>query len=262
MAQQDYSLRAKDHKKKQTVLKSLKQKAAERNDDEFYFGMVSRQAGKKFSAGALSSSTAKHNKKWTGTVAGDRGNKSMDVDTVRLLKTQDIGYLRTVRNIAAKEVRDLEERAVVAANFAGFDVINTALDEDDEDEDDFDSYDDDEAPRKSSKPKGRPNKIIFADTVEEVEQNLPDQDDDDNDMDVYSDDDVSKDAKKKQREARKRRENAERLVRKLRAAKKKLKALTAAENELELQRARMAKTATSGGITKSGKKIKIRERKR
>lgn len=223
--------------------------------------MVSRQAGKKFSSGALSSTTEKHNKKWTGTVAGDRGNKSMNVDTVRLLKTQDIGYLRTVRNIVAKEVRDLEERTVVAGAFAGVDVNNNALDEED-DEDDFDS-DDDEAPRKSFKPNAKPKKIIFADSMEEIEEILPDQDgDDDDDMDMDSDDDVPQPAKKKDPQARKREENAERLLRKLQTAKKKLKALTAAENELELQRARMAKTATVGGITKNGKKIKVRERKR
>lgn len=220
--------------------------------------MVSRQAGKKFSSGALSSSTEKHNKKWTGTVAGDRGNKALDMDTVRLLKTQDIGYLRTVRNIAAKEVQDLEERAVVAGAFAGVDVNG---DEEDDDEDDFDSDEDDDMPKKSSKPKAQPKKIIFADSVEEVEKNLPDQEDDsDVDMDSEEDDDDKRPTKTK--EARKQRENAARLARKLRLARKKLKALTAAENELELQRARMAKTATVGGITKNGKKIKIRERKR
>jgi len=39
--------------------------------------------------------------------------------------------------------------------------------------------------------------------------------------------------------------------------------LARAENKLELQRASMAKTPTaSGRVTKAGKKIKIRERKR
>lgn len=230
--------------------------------------MVSRQAGKKFSSGALSSLGEKHNKKWTGTVAGDRGNKAMDVDTVRLLKTQDIGYLRTVRNVVAKEVRDLEERAVVAGAFAGVDVNNNALNDEEDDDDDLDSDDEDEAPRKA-KSNTKPKKIVFADSMEEIEAKLPDRESDE-DMGNDDDDDDSDDAseisgnggKNKDPEARKREENAERLLRKLRAAKKKLRALTAAENELELQRARMAKTATVGGITKSGKKIKIRERKR
>lgn len=223
--------------------------------------MVSRQH--KFSAGALTSTTNKHNRKWTGTVAGDRGNTALDIDTVRLLKTQDIGYLRTVRNIAAKEVRDLEERAVVAGAFAGLDVNDK--DQEDESESDWDSDLDDDAQRKAAKPRAKPKKIVFADSVAEVEQNIPDQDDNsDVNMDSEDDDDGSEhgNKKKKNLEARKREQNAERLLRKLQTARKKLKALTAAENELELQRAKMAKTATVGGITKSGKKIKVRERKR
>ena len=44
----------------------------------------------------------------------------------------------------------------------------------------------------------------------------------------------------------------EKMQRRLQNARKKLKALARAENELELQRARMAKTATVGGVTKSG----------
>lgn len=241
---QDYSLRAKDHKKKQTVLKSLKQKAAERNEDEFYFGMVSRG---KFSSGKLAVG-----KKWDGTVAGDRGNKSLDMDTVRLLKTQDIGYLRTVRNVVAKEVRDLEQKAVIAGAFAGVDG-----EDDEEEEDDFDS-DEDAAPRKA-KPQSRPKKIVFAASEEELEEKMPEPEDSDVDMD---DDDSEQLDNEKDREARKRAQNAERLRTKLRNARKKLKALTDAENELELQRARMAKTATVGSITKKGQKIKVRERKK
>lgn len=241
---QDYSLRAKDHKKKQTVLKSLKQKAAERNEDEFYFGMVSRG---KFSSGKLAAG-----KKWDGTVAGDRGNKSLDMDTVRLLKTQDIGYLRTVRNVVAKEVRVLEQNAVIAGAFAGVDG-----EDDEEEEDDFDS-DEDAAPRKS-KPQSKPKKIVFAASEEEREEKMPEPEDSDDDMDM---DDSEQLDNEKDREARKRAQNAERLRTKLRNARKKLKALTDAENELELQRARMAKTATVGSITKKGQKIKVRERKK
>lgn len=233
--------------------------------------MVARQH--KFSASALAAaSTEKHNRRWTGTVAADRGNAALDLDTVRLLKTQDIGYLRTVRNVAAKEVRDLEERAVVAGAFAGVDVHGADLEEEDSDLDSEEDEDEDGgAHRRGSKSRVKPKKIVFADSVGEVEQILPNQHDDDSDvvMDSEGEDDddeglgPSNEKKKKAAlEARKRRENAERLLRKLRTARKKLKALTAAENELELQRAKMAKTATVGGVTKSGRKIKIRERKR
>lgn len=246
---QDYSLRAKDHKKKQTVLKSLKQKAAERNEDEFYFGMVSRG---KFSSGKLTAG-----KKWDGTVAGDRGNKALDMDTVRLLKTQDIGYLRTVRNVVAKEVKDLEQKAVIAGAFAG--VEGEGEGEEEEDEDDFDS-DEDIAPRQA-KPQSKPKKIVFAETEEELEEKMPEPEDSDDDVDM-DDDDFEDFDNEKDREARKKAQNAERLRKKLRNARKKLKALTDAENELELQRARMAKTATVASVTRRGQKIKIRERKR
>lgn len=203
------------------------------------------------SRGKLSADRLSGGKRWTGTVAGDRGNKSMDMDTVRLLKTQDIGYLRTVRNVVAKEVADLEQRAVVAGAFAGVDANEG------EEEDDPDS-DEDEAPPQP-KAKAKPKKIVFADSVEEREDILPEEEDD---MDVDDDDDSDSSSGGKDPKAAKRAQNAERLRRRLQNAKKKLKALTDAENELEIQRARMAKTATVGGITKAGKKIKIRERKR
>ncbi|PSR79823.1 small-subunit processome [Coniella lustricola] len=246
----DYKLRAKDHKKKQTVLKSLRQKATERNEDEFYFGMLSR--------GKLSTDRLAGGKRWTGTVAGDRGNTALDVDTVRLLKSQDLGYLRTMRNVVAKEVARLEQQAVIAGTFAG---IDPNAEDDKDDEDDFDS-DEDEAPH-VAKSKAKAKKIVFADTASEVAAAVPEQDnddDDDSDMDVDSDSD--KPVTEKDKERARKQENAERLRRKLQAAKKKLRALSNAENELEIQRARMAKTATSAGVTKKGAKIKIRERKR
>lgn len=209
--------------------------------------MVSRG---KFSSGKLTAG-----KKWDGTVAGDRGNKALDMDTVRLLKTQDIGYLRTVRNVVAKEVKDLEQKAVIAGAFAGAEGEG----EDEEDEDDFDS-DEDMAPRKA-KPQSKPKKIVFAETEEELEEKMPEPEDSDDDVDM-DDDNFEEVDNGKDREARKRAQNAERLRKKLRNARKKLKALTDAENELELQRAGMAKTATVAGVTKRGQKIKIRERKR
>lgn len=40
----DYKLRAADHKVKKRKIKALQQKASERNEDEFYFGMVNNQS--------------------------------------------------------------------------------------------------------------------------------------------------------------------------------------------------------------------------
>jgi U3 small nucleolar RNA-associated protein 11 len=167
-------------------------------------------------------------KAFTGNVDGDRGNKAMDVDTVRLLKTQDLGYVRTMRNVAAREVRELEERFIQAGG--------TELGEDEDDSDD------DMGPSTAAPQKLK--KIVFFDGAEEREQALEKAEDEDEAMRDLDDEDDQK------------------LGRRLQAAKKKLKTLKDAEYELEVQKAKMAKTATSGGITKSGRKIKVRERKR
>jgi len=214
------------------VLKSLRQKAADRNEDEFYFGMMSRKGpGASITRG----------KAFTGMVDGDRGNKAMDVDTVRLLKTQDLGYVRTMRNVAAKELRELEERYILAGG----------AERDNADDD----SDDDMGPSSSAPQK--PKKIVFFDAAEEREQVLEQAEDEDEAMRDVDDEDDEEAAT-----AGKKAQNLEKLERKLKAARKKLKSLSDAEYELELQKAKMAKTATSGGITKSGRRIKVRERKR
>src|ERR1700759_1288395 len=85
----DYSLRAQDYNAKKKKLSQLSQKAREKNPDEFTFGMI--RSGK--------AGLGKHNSRTTG----DEGEKNQSVtttgkplshDAVRLLKTQDAGYLR------------------------------------------------------------------------------------------------------------------------------------------------------------------------
>ncbi|KAI1378545.1 U3 small nucleolar RNA-associated protein 11 [Hypoxylon crocopeplum] len=233
----DYSLRAKDFNKKKSQLRALRQKAADRNEDEFYFGMMSRKGpGNVLSQG----------KRWKGTVDGDRGNKAMDIDTVRLLKTQDVGYVRTVRNVTLKEIGTLEERVV---------GLGGSLDAQEEDADDDELFG---GPRLA-----KPKKIVFSEGVEErnelLQQKAEKEADDEEDVEMEGDD--AKDPKALRAERQQR--LLEKLQRRLQSARKKLRILTRTEHQLELQRTKMAKTATSGnGVTKSGKKFKIRERKR
>ncbi|OTA98008.1 hypothetical protein M426DRAFT_70575 [Hypoxylon sp. CI-4A] len=239
----DYSLRSKDFNKKKAQLRALRQKAADRNEDEFYFGMMSRQGpGHALSEG----------KRWNGKVKGDRGNKSMDVETVRLLKTQDIGYIRTVRTTTLKEVKALEERVV---------AIGGSLDVDEDDD-----WEDEESfgPAKTTKPK----KIVFTEGIEERNEALKraakneDDDAEDDDMDIDGETEAAEKNPEKLR-AQQRQVLREKLQRRLQNVRKKLKILTRTEHELEVQRTKMAKSQTSGNIiTKSGKKIKVRERKR
>ena len=85
----DYVLRAQDYKRKQATLKRLSEKAAERNPDEFYFGMVRRHTLK-------------------GVPTGPSHGKEMSVKEVKPLKTQDLAYLRTMRNIERKKIEKLQ----------------------------------------------------------------------------------------------------------------------------------------------------------
>jgi len=74
----DYVQRARDYHSKQDRITRLRQKAADRNKDEFYFGMIKERTVQ-------------------GVHVKDRGNVSMPMDMVKLLKTQDEGYVRTMR---------------------------------------------------------------------------------------------------------------------------------------------------------------------
>ncbi|KAK1984636.1 small-subunit processome [Colletotrichum cereale] len=238
----DYSLRAKDYNRKKTQIKSLRQKAAERNEDEFYFGMLSRNS---------MGSRLKDGRKWSGTIAGDRGNKAMDMETVRLLKTQDVGYVRTMRNVISKEVKRLEEQIVLVGG------IEAASHNDDN----ADDSDDETNTRPAA-----PRKVVFldgaeakADAAQQEAMDLDEEEGDEDEFEGFDDDDkkgTNDDAQAQKEKA------LQRLRLQLQNAKKKLKVLTAAEEGLEIQRAKMAKTATSGGTTKKGKKIMVRARKR
>jgi U3 small nucleolar RNA-associated protein 11 len=79
----DYVQRARDYHSKQDRLTRLKQKAAERNKDEFYFSM-------------------RREKTREGVHSKDRGNPVLPVDIVKVLKTQDENYVRTMRTAGLK----------------------------------------------------------------------------------------------------------------------------------------------------------------
>jgi U3 small nucleolar RNA-associated protein 11 len=84
-----------------------------------------------------------------------------------------------------------------------------------------------------------------------------DDDDDENEKEKEEDADVDERKLKKLQE-----KEAVKLEARLSVATERLKALTEAEEALELQRAKMAKSPTIGGVNKHGVKYKIRERKR
>lgn len=164
--------------------------------------------------------TGKHR---TGTRDGDRGNKVLSQEMVRLLKTQDLGYVRTARNKAAKEVVELERRA------AGI--------------------------------KGDGKKIVFVGDEAEQRERLGDVEMDEDDEDDEDNEEEMEDLQTKKLRKLKEKQ-ADKLESRLDTARERLKALTEAEEALMLQRAKMAKSPTVGGINKQGVKFKVRERKR
>lgn len=172
----------------------------------------------------------------TGTVNGDRGNVSMSVDTVRLLKTQDVGYVRTVRNTAAKEVKALEEKIAL--------MDASSRDEMDEDEDGGFT--------------GRGKKTVFVDGKEEMELKVQEAE---GEVEAAEERDETLSTEEKSLRKLQRKER-EKLEHRLQVAREKLDTLSEAEQALELQRAGMAKTATMGGTNKFGVKFKVKDRKR
>jgi U3 small nucleolar RNA-associated protein 11 len=180
----------------------------EKNPDEFYFGMMNKKGP----------STMGKNR--TGTVDGDRGNQVLSQDAVRLFKTQDLGYVRTMRNKASKEVEELENRVVGI--------------------------------------KGDGKRIVFVQDEEEQREKLGE---DDVDMNEDKEEDIPVDLKAKNLKKMQDKE-ADKLQARLSIARQRLKALADAEEALDLQRAKMAKSPAAGGVNKAGVKFKVRERKR
>ncbi|KAI6047820.1 u3 small nucleolar RNA-associated protein 11 [Pisolithus marmoratus] len=97
----DYVLRARDYHAKQDRLNRLRRKAADKNKDEFYFAMNKERTAE-------------------GVHIQDRGNKSMPMDMVKLLKTQDEGYVRTMRAAGLKKIEKLKNQLTSLANLVSF----------------------------------------------------------------------------------------------------------------------------------------------
>ncbi|OCL12248.1 U3 small nucleolar RNA-associated protein Utp11 [Glonium stellatum] len=244
----DYALRAKDFNEKKKRLRILREKAAARNPDEFSFAMMSTKSD-------------------GGRKIADRGNKALSMDVVKLLKTQDVGYIRTMLQVVRKERRRLEEEIVL---------------EDDEVR----------VLREGDERKSR--HTVFVGSEEEQKRfeaeewfgtgggegldrvwNRPRKGEagEGRDMDEDMEEDTkAKRLSRREQEAKLQAEKDERILKKkreraqegrmahLEAVKARERDLMIAEEELEKQRAKM--NGTVGGINKSGVKFKVRERKR
>ncbi|KAL9117119.1 MAG: hypothetical protein Q9187_006348 [Circinaria calcarea] len=252
----DYSLRAKDYNEKKKRLKILREKAAERNPDEFHFAMMSSKTDK------------------SGRKIADRGNKSLSTVAVKLLKTQDAGYLRTMAQQTRRAREKLEEEFILDQGDGVHQSVTLSKKRCDvkgpqhlrfvksrEEQKAFDLGQVEEGETKVVPP-GRPSLALFDGPSLDSEADV-------NDSDVPAQHrpnskrstEAQTQLLKANRAIRKRRKKQhEARTAKLETLRKREKDLMAAEYELELQRAKMS--SSIGGVTKAGLKWKVRERKR
>ena len=185
-----------------------------------------------------------------GQKIADRGNKVLSMDAVKLLKTQDAGYLA----VAAQKTRNERLKLSQAYNlqFSNDPSENLRLWKD-----------------KTSKFDG--GRVVFVDGkgAQADYRNIK-MDDHALDLDQFNEEDIPSERVLKYGLDRKRIEQRDQMKKRKRQQEKRAnrleelerqeKEIAAAQRELSLQRARM--NSTIGGITKAGKRWKIRERKK
>ncbi|KAL6713876.1 hypothetical protein ACLMJK_008370 [Lecanora helva] len=246
----DYSLRARDFQEKKKRLKILRQKAAERNPDEFRYGMLSSRSkqGKKIS---------------------ERGIPVLSNEVVKILKTQDAGYVRTMLQQTRRAIEKLEQEFSYEAG-EGAKVLGGL---EDEEKGRHVIFVKDKKEQKSYVPWETPNaKAQHTDSAKVSSISFEEDEDEDKakELDLGESKVWRKvtranqhelEATKQDKAARKkhRKENNARQA-KLLALRARVKDLVLAESELELQRTKM--TNSIGGVTKAGIKWKPRERKK
>ncbi|KAK6461375.1 small-subunit processome [Scheffersomyces coipomensis] len=94
----DYRLRANDYHKKQAALAALKAKAATYNPDEYYHSMTRKRTDD------------------NGIIISDRDTEVLSVNEVKLLKTQDVNYIRTLRLNEMSKINKQKELLNFKAN--------------------------------------------------------------------------------------------------------------------------------------------------
>lgn len=92
----DYKLRAKDFQQKQQHLQKLKEKAATRNPDEFFFNMINSKVVK-------------------GIHRGDTGSKVYTEEELGELRKQDAGYIVSKAQSELKKVERLRSSVLPAS---------------------------------------------------------------------------------------------------------------------------------------------------
>lgn len=218
----DYSLRAADHNQKKRKLHSLRQKAAERNEDEFYFGMLSSKSGQGVKRGKRG--------------AENGGGGVLGVETVKLMKSQDAGYLRTVLQSTRHDRERLEQEVVMGETGVKTDAPQTVA---------------------------REGRLVFGEDGKDllpVPQTTAGEDLDTDEELSPGNDAISPPLTREQVQYGRRKRHALDVKRQqLEVLQDREKQLSTALREVEDQRARM--NGTVSGVNKQGVKFKVRQRK-
>lgn len=176
----------------------------------------------------------------------DTQTSQLSHEAVKLLKTQDAGYLRVVGERARRELEELERDVKLQEGM------------------------EDVAGKSSNTKKG--GKVVFTETKDEQRQRAAGREDNTDEEDEEIEAKGAHKKSKKEIEAEKKaivelraarrlkKRAAEARRNKLEALQKRHQDILAAEQELGWQRARMENSV--GGVNKNGVKWKIRERKK
>ncbi|KAI9806443.1 MAG: hypothetical protein M1833_003630 [Piccolia ochrophora] len=226
----DYRLRARDYAAKKSRLRALRQKASERNPDEFYFGMMRSSMGK------------------DGQKVGKKNNQVLSHDVTRLLKTQDAGYLRTMGTKARKELERLRGTFILGPTEG---VAEVPGEEHDERSPGHLVFVDNEKEQKGFRPRAWVDK-------DEQAQNPSHARPKDTNHDPTPSDSEEQEAPDDRRASRRR----ERMATRLRALSERRRQIETAEREADMQRARMAKSSRVGGTNKRGVNWKAKGRQK
>ncbi|EEH09796.1 conserved hypothetical protein [Histoplasma capsulatum G186AR] len=236
----DYTLRARDYNVKKAKLQRLREKARDRNPDEFAFGMMSEKSNRQGRHGARGSEAA----------------SNLSHEAIKLLKTQDAGYLRVVGEKVRRQLEGAEQEVRLQDGMSG--VLQD----------------------------GSGRKIVFANSLEEqrrlqiekVEKMAEVSDEEEGEEGLEEGETSFREKQKRVQRSKKQIEAEERARKEMLAARrlkkraaearrKKVEALrlqhkelVAAAQELDRQRAKMENSV--GGVNKYGIKWKIRERKK
>ncbi|KAK3815282.1 MAG: small-subunit processome [Benniella sp.] len=132
----DYIARARDYHSKQDRLKAMREKAAFRNPDEFYFKMINTRTKE-------------------GVHLTER-NQKFSHDFLKLLSTQDLNYVTTQRDIGRKRIDRMQQ---------GLILLDDDTRDNGEEDEDMDLTGAPSSSKSVPKPK---NHIVFVDNEDEV----------------------------------------------------------------------------------------------